>query len=409
MADEDEAGHRARYRKHQRRVLPLAAVAFAASSPGQSFLIAIFVDDMLADTGLSRTAFSGLYAAGTVVSAICMLALGRVIDRRGLRVAWVAVTMGLAVACGLASVATGALLVFVALALLRTSGQGSFPLLGTLLVAQAFDRRRGQAMAVAQTGITAASVLFPPAVALLILGIGWRQSYQVIGLLLVVLVLPLSLLITRTPPPRRVVADGTGGGVVAEFPPVSRRLGRATVPTRGVATMLFVVAAPPFVATALTFHAVSILSFRGLDLVQAGVAISVLGVASALGLVGAGMVTDRLSNRTLLVAVSAALVAAPLALLIPAAAAAYAAFGFLGLALGSLGVVNGVVWARTYGVAQLGSIQGTAQSAMITAAAAAPLVPAISHGLTGGYTAAILVLAVVSCLALAVALRWRAV
>lgn len=107
--------------------MALAAVAFTASAPGQSFLVAVFVDDMLAGTGLSRTAFSGLYAAGTVVSAACMLLFGRIVDRHGLRAAWIAVSLGLAAACGMASLATGAMVAFLALALLRTSGQGSFP------------------------------------------------------------------------------------------------------------------------------------------------------------------------------------------------------------------------------------------------------------------------------------------
>jgi len=36
-------------------VLALAFVAMLASGPGQSFLIAVFVDDMLAEAGISRT------------------------------------------------------------------------------------------------------------------------------------------------------------------------------------------------------------------------------------------------------------------------------------------------------------------------------------------------------------------
>jgi len=103
-------------------MLTLATVAYVASSPGQSFLISVFVDDFLVGTGLSRTTFSALYAGGTVVSAVSMLVLGRVVDRRGLRVAWCLVAVALAAACGLASIAAGAVLAFVALALLRTAG-----------------------------------------------------------------------------------------------------------------------------------------------------------------------------------------------------------------------------------------------------------------------------------------------
>lgn len=395
------------YRSHQLSVAALAAVALFSSAPGQSFLIAVFVDDMLAATGLSRTVFSGLYAAGTVVSAVSMLVLGRVIDRHGLRAAWVAVAAALALACGLASVAAGAVVAFLALATLRTFGQGSFPLLGTLLVARSFERRRGQAMAVANLGVTGASVLLPPAVAALIVAVGWRHAYQILGLVLLIVVLPLAALVKEGP------ARGTpaaSADAPRSQPSATRAVfgNRLTVPSRPAALMLLVLTAPPLVGTALTFHAVSILGEKQLSLLEAGFALSTLGISAAAGTVAAGLLADRLGTRTLLTMLSLTTLAAPMTLLVPHTGAAYAAFGILGLAMGGVGVVNGTVWARTYGTAQLGKIQGTAQSSMITAAAAAPLVPAISHGLTGDYAAALLVLAGFTVATTAVAARWRA-
>lgn len=79
----------------------------------------------------------------------------------------------------------------------------------------------------------------------------------------------------------------------------------------------------------------------------------------------------------------------------------------LGVGMGTTGVANGTVWARTYGLAQLGRIQGTAQSSMITAAAVAPLLPAVSGGVTGSYTPGLVALAALAALACVAALRWR--
>lgn len=63
-----------------------------------------------------------------------------------------------------------------------------------------------------------------------------------------------------------------------------------------------------------------------------------------------------------LVVLSILVLSATLVLLIPARPAAYAAFAILGLGMGGVGVVNGTVWARTFGTAQLGRLQGAAQS-----------------------------------------------
>lgn len=387
-------------RRHQLTIAVLAAAAFFASAPGQSFLISVFVDDILEGTGLSRTAFSGLYAAGTVVSAVSMLVLGRLVDRYGLRVAWVVVSLALATACGLASLATGAVVVFLALALLRTSGQGSFTLVGTLLVATSFERRRGQAMAVANLGITAASVLLPPSVAALILAVGWRHAYQVLALAVAVLVLPLAVLVR--PGPERAPAAPASGQGSPSMPAASRpatRLG-ISLPSATAARLLLILAAPPLVGTALTFHAVSILGEQqGLSYLQAGACLSVLGLSSAVGTVLSGLVADRISTRALLVLLSLVTLCAPLVLLAQATVAAYGAFAVLGIAMGATGVANGTVWARTFGLDGLARIQGTAQSSMITAAALAPLVPALGHTAGTGYVPALLLLGALAVVA----------
>lgn len=258
--DEDAATHARHYRRHQVRTLLLAAIAFAASAPGQSFLISVFVDDFIAGTGLTRTWFSGLYAAGTVVSAAAMMMLGRLVDQHGLRVAWIVVAAALAAACGLASIATGAVLAFLALALLRTSGQGSFTLVATLLVARTFERRRGQAVAAANLGLTVTSVGLPPLVALLIVTTDWRTAYQVLAIVVLVVVLPLGLLVLPAPPRRPALPEhGERLAPATPFPAPVRatRRGVPDLPTATATRLLLVLAAPPLVGTAVVFHAVS--------------------------------------------------------------------------------------------------------------------------------------------------------
>jgi predicted MFS family arabinose efflux permease len=383
--------------------LALAFVAMLASAPGQSFLIAVFVDDMLAGTGLSRTVFSTLYALATVVSAAISLTLGRASDALGLRVAWLGVAVGLACACLLASLAHGLVLAFVALALLRAFGQGSFPLLGTLVVNYWFPGRRGAAMAVASFGLTAGAIALPPLVALLIDGVGWRAAYRIVALVLLAAILPLGLLLRRPPAPAHASEPDTP---VAAAVRRSRRL-RVPVPEREAALLLAVLAAPPLVMTAVTFHAVSLLAGRGLSTTAAAAALSVFGAASAAATIGGGAVADRLSTRALLVATSAALLLGAVALLPDAGAVAYAGFGALGAAGGLFGITSGIAWARTYGTARLGSLQGLSFAAQIAAAAAGPLPLAVSLGATGSYAPGLVALAAVAAAALVAAARWR--
>lgn len=80
-------------------VVLLAAVAYFASGPGQSFLIAVFNDDLIADATTSRTAFSSLYALATVASALTVLVIGKAIDQRGTPFVWVVISLGLIAGC----------------------------------------------------------------------------------------------------------------------------------------------------------------------------------------------------------------------------------------------------------------------------------------------------------------------
>jgi MFS family permease len=404
---QDGAAHAPEYRRHQLRTLTLATLAFAASAPGQSFLISVFVDDFIAGTGLSRTWFSGLYAAGTIVAAAAMMLVGRMVDRRGLRVGWIVIAAALAAACGLASVAAGAALAFVSLALLRTFGHGAFTLIGTLLVAGTFERRRGQAVAVANLGLTLASVGLPPLVALLILRTDWRTAYQVLALVLVVVVLPLGLLV-RPGPPRReqLLGDGTSTQPTSYPAPESATRGRLpNLPTATTTRLLLVLSVPSLIGTAITFHAVSILAQRDIGYLEAGGVLGLLGASSAVGVILSGSVVDRLTTRAALVLLSSVVLVATVILLVPARWAAYAAFAALGLGMGLAWVINGTVWARTFGTSQLGRVQGMGQSARITAAAVAPLVPAVSLSASGTHDAGILLLSVTAVIALVLSTR----
>jgi MFS family permease len=395
-------------RRAQLLVLSLAFVAMFASAPGQSFLIAVFVDEILDGAGISRTAFAGLYAGATVVSASAMMVVGRAADRSGLRAVWIVVGLGLALACALASVIQGLLLAFVALALLRTFGQGSFPLVATLLVNRWFGGRRGQAMAVASFGLTAAGVVLPPLVVLLVIHVGWENAYRILGLALLAVVLPLAILVREPSGGRgRIDLPVPGAGRFPRGLRSSRRLPRLTLPTRRAARLLLVLSASPLILTAVIFHAVSLLGARGLSLTEAGLALSLLGLASAAGTVAGGAVADRISTRALLSGTSALLAASVAILIVHGRPAAYLAFVVLGFAGGLFGIASGIVWARTYGLEQLGRLQGASFAVQIAAAAAGPLPLALSLAAADSYTPALIGLAAYGGLTLAVALRWR--
>jgi MFS family permease len=367
-------------------VVALGFVAMLASSAGQSFWLALFVDDMIAGTGLSRTGFSSVYAVATVASALMVLVVGGLFDRRGPALTWAAVAVALATGALLMSVAAGALLAGIALALLRAFGQGSFPLIGTLMVAGTFDAWRGRALSIASLGLSLAGIALPPVAAVLIAEFGWRGGLRVTALAVLVLVAPLALAVRWTMPARPRVRAALRR---------PRPLERARrFPWRdGGGVLLVTLSATPLITTAVVFHATSLIG-RGTG--TAAAALSVLAVGTVVGALAGGALVDRLGVRASLLAMNALLGAGTALLLLPGVAAAFAGFVVIGLATGVNATGAGAAWAQTYGVERLGELQGVGDAARIAGAAIGPLPLAVTLALTGSYDAGLVLLVVLA-------------
>lgn len=382
-----------------------------ASSPGQSFWLSLFVDDMIAGTGLSRTAFSAVYAGATVFSAAMVLGIGTLFDRRGAAFTWAAVSAGLAAGSLLMSVAAGAAVALVALGMLRAFGQGAFPLVGTLLVARTFGAWRGRAIAVAHLGSTLAAAALPPVAAGLLAAFGWRASLQLTAVLVLVAVLPLSLVVRwATRPADRPTPAAAPPRGRARGPVTPRLVARARrFPWRdGGGMLLLILSAAPLVSTAAVFHATSLLGQSGVSRAGAAGALSALALSGAVGSLLGGWLVDRAGVRASLVTMSLLLTGSMVLLLAAATPGpAITAFAVLGLSTGVNATGSGAAWARTFGVRRLGELQGVGEAARIAAAAIGPLPLALAVGLTGDYGPGLLALAVLAAGCAVAGARWR--
>lgn len=126
-----------------RVILGVASMAMFMSGPGQSYSMAAFIDPMLADLGLARSQYSLAYLVATLISGALLPIVGRLLDGRGARLILpiVAGLLGISRA-GMARVG-GPLELYLGLTCVRSLGQGALTLIGTWMVSQWFERRRG--------------------------------------------------------------------------------------------------------------------------------------------------------------------------------------------------------------------------------------------------------------------------
>lgn len=379
-------------------IIAVGAVVAYSSGPGQSFTFSVFIDSIIEDTSLTRTAISGLYAIGTGVSAVMVFTVSRLADRYGARSTLIGAAIGLGLACFAMSWARGALLVFFAFAALRALGQGSLTINGTLLAAQWFVRRRGRAMAIMGLGFPLAVATIPPAARFLIETIGWREAYAVLGVMVWVLVLPPALFVVRNrPEDMGLWPDGADGPPPEE---VGIEPG-APEPRLPVLTSLrfWVLAIPlstsALIVTGLVFHQAAVLGEQGLSANVAAAIFVPYALSSAVVSVIAGDASDRFGPKWVFAASMATLLAAMVVTLVMDSlllATTYAIL--LGASGGFSRIVGSVTWAHFYGRRGLGRVQGSAVMVNITASALGPLPLAWLQAHFDGFRTGIAILAV---------------
>jgi MFS family permease len=366
---------------------------------------------MIAGTGLSRTGFSIVYALATVCSALVVVVIGSMFDRRGAGLTWLLVAGGLAAGGLLMSVATGAAVAIAGLALLRAFGQGSFPLVATLLVARTFEAWRGRAMSVAAMGVKLGAAILPPVAAVMIAAVGWRASLQITALAIACLILPLALVVRRVTGAHERRRPNESRAVRLE---PRRALAAASARARrfpwldGGAILLIGIGGAPLVATGAVFHATSLLAASGLGIGGSAAALSAMALGGIGGAIVGGVIVDRLGVRVSLVAMNLVLAAGACLLLVAAPIGGYAGFVLLGVATGTNSTVSGAAWGHTFGVERLGELQGVGEATRIGAAALGPLPLALALSLTGSYGAGLAALAALAATCAALGLRMPA-
>ena len=177
----------------------------------------LFVPDLARTIGLTRTQFGTAFFLPTLVLALAVPSVGRIVDRRGAAAPAVVGAVGLAIAFLALGLFTRSVASYMLLtALVGALGAASAPVPFSRAVSAAFDRSRGLALGFMQMGIGVAAAVIPPVVATVIAGSGWRAGYFLLAGLALAGVIP-ALALTRTPGARAPGADLPGPDFAMAF------------------------------------------------------------------------------------------------------------------------------------------------------------------------------------------------
>jgi len=380
-------------------LLTLATLTSTLTGPGQTIGVSVFIDHFVADLGLSRSGVSRAYLIGTLAGAAALPAIGRTIDRLGVRPAQLAIGVLFAAALVNMSLVDGFAWLAVGFVGIRLLGQSALSLVSAVTVAISFERNRGAAIGLFSTISGALMALIPLGLAIIIDRVGWRSAWLVTAVVVGVAVPAIAWFGLRgvgAAAPESSPAGSQGGAGYERAEAVRTAQFWMLVTVSSTAAML---------GTALNFHQIDLLGDAGLSSTAAAALFVPQVLGSTVASLGVGFLTDRVGSRYLPAAGAAMLAIAQALAAIAAPGAIVIVYAVtLGAMGGGLRTTTAALLPSWFGTAQLGSIQGALTLFSVGASALGPVVLAEAEHRLGGYSPAVLVLGVLPLAAMVVAL-----
>ncbi len=349
-------------------VLVVCAVGIFASGPGQSHTFSVYFPLLTSDLGISQGWISTAYGLATLAASFTLPFIGKAVDRYGALkvVVVVALVLGV-VSIGFSQVSNVYVLV-IGFGLLRLLGQGSLMLCCNNMIAQWFDKKRGFALSLMSWGFAISMWAHPNFARWASDLVGWRHSWVLLGISVLVLVVPLMLLFGHDKPEKiglRPDGDKAATGADGSDANTSANVGMSLVDARRTQTFwiiafgLFLMAG---LITALFLFQVLVFEYQG---VSRAIATQVFGITAIVMVVLVpiiGKLVDRLNPaRTFglaLISMSVSLVAITF-VSGPTTAMIYAAL--FGLTNAMIHAHYVFMWAHYFGRRRIGELQGFAQ------------------------------------------------
>jgi len=350
-----------------------ATIAFGflmtlSSGFGQTFFISLFNPQLRDAFSLSHGDIGGLYFLGTLLSAITVIWLGKLIDQTNLKLYTGMVTTGLAIACLIMSNVNTTVTLVLAFFMLRLFGQGLSGHTGITTASRVDPDYRGRSVSLSGLGFSVAEIILPITTIILIGQIGWRQTWTVYALVEILIIAVAAQLLLRS------VEFANKQTATAEHDSDAWNRMQVIHDRRflRIAPALFT---PSIISTALFFHQESLGVSKGYELSQWAIGISAYSIAAVLTSLVTGVLVDRFTGaavvRFYLLPFTLAVV---VAVYFPIPGLPYIYYGLIGATVGIGTPAVSALWLELYGAKHIGAIRALTHACMVFGTALGPAI-----------------------------------
>jgi|SRR5690242_9668744 MFS family permease len=279
-----------------------ATVVVMLLGSGLRAIFGVYIKPMEATFGWDRASLSGAAALSLLLLGAAGPIVGWLADRWGPRRVILVSTVLLGVGTLLSSRVSALWHVYLTAGVLMGLGAGGVGMsTGAVLAARWFESRRGLVMGLVGGAMSAGQLVVVPLAVWFTLHYGWRQSFVWLGLMLLLIALPATLIFIRDDPAQKGLRPfGAGLATMTGAPPPPE--GRTSVADAMQVPAFWLLAATFFVCgytsngLVLT-HLVPHAAEHGFTEMDAAKALGVMGAMNILGTVASGWICDRFGRK----------------------------------------------------------------------------------------------------------------
>ena len=333
------------------------------SSFGQSFFLGLFNSSIRETLSITHGQFGSIYASATLLSSFLLIWVGKKIDDINIFRFALYVTLLLAFSCFFFSKISSIVFLFIAVFLMRFSGQGLMSHTATTTISRFFTKSRGKALSIGWFGLSTAEFILPVLIVYLLTLTAWQNIWLSISVL-ILFFLPFiyfALIKNLNFDSREDVND-------QNF--VEKEIKNWTRVEVLKDYRFYIVClnmlAMPWIATGVFVYQSYITESKEWGefvIAQSFMAYSVLSVIT---LLGSGFLIDKFTSRKLLIFMNIPLLISMLVLFyLDISITAFIFLGLIGISNGLANVLGSSTWAEIYGVKYIGSIKALTTALMV--------------------------------------------
>ncbi len=334
---------------------------------GQSFFIGLFNSSIRETLSITHGQFGTIYASATLFSSLLLIWIGKKIDDVNVIKFAIFVTILLSFSSFFFSKTSSVAFLFVAIFLMRFSGQGLMSHTASTTISRYFTKSRGKALSIIWFGLSSAEFLMPVLIVYLLTLIVWQDLWVIFSLIILICLPLASYILVKDV--KLDTREGSQNKILKEENIKNWKRIEVLGDYRFYIVSLNMLAMP-WIATGVFVYQSFVTNSKGWGEYTIAQSFMSYSIFSVITLIVAGYLIDKFTSRKLLIYMNIPLFLGTLVIIyFDAPQAAFLFLGLVGISNGLANLLGSSTWAEIYGVKYIGSIKALTTALMVFATA----------------------------------------